>query len=111
MTAEPPPFQIEQTEAEGRTVLTLRGELDLASAPELEAATLPVVRDGGHVVIDLRGLQFIDSSGVRVLVAGHAAARRSGGGVTVVRAAADSPVDRVIAIAGIDDALDMVDEP
>jgi anti-anti-sigma factor len=109
MSAEPPPFQIEQTEADGRTVLTLRGELDLASAPQLEEATLPIIREGGRVVIDLRGLEFIDSSGVRVLVAGHTAARRSGGGVTIVRAPADSPVDRVIAISGIDDALDMVD--
>jgi len=111
MTAEPPPFEIDQAQDEGRLVLTLRGELDLASAPVLEAAALPVVRDGGRVVIDLRGLTFIDSSGVRVLVAGHAAARLSGGGVTIVRAALDGPVDRVIAIAGITEALDMVDEP
>lgn len=110
MTADPPPFEIDHAHVDGRLLLTLRGELDLATAPELEAAALPVIRDGGHVVIDLRGLGFIDSSGVRVLIAGHAAARLSGGQVTVVRAARDSPVDRVIAIAGIADALDMVDE-
>ncbi len=92
-------------------MLTLRGELDLATASELENAALPVIRDGGSVVIDLRGLEFIDSSGVRVLVAGHAAARLSGGMLTIVRAPTDSAVDRVIAIAGITEALDMVDQP
>jgi anti-sigma B factor antagonist len=111
MSADPPPFAIDQAQDDDRLLLTLRGELDLATAPELETAALPVVRDGGHVVVDLRTLEFIDSSGVRVLVAGHAAARLSGGRLTVVRAAHDSPVGRVIAIAGIDDALDMVDEP
>jgi anti-anti-sigma factor len=111
MATDPPPFQIEQTQDDGQIVLTLRGELDLATAPDLEEAALPVIRGGGRVTIDLRGLEFIDSSGVRVLVAGHAAARLSGGSLTIVRAPIDGPVDRVIAIAGITEALDMVDEP
>jgi anti-sigma B factor antagonist len=111
MSADPPPFEIDKADVDGHLLLTLRGELDLASAPELEDAALPVIRDGGRVVIDLRGLEFIDSSGVRVLVAGHAAAQVSGGHVKVVRAVRESPVDRVIDIAGIADALDMVDEP
>jgi hypothetical protein len=39
MTVDPPPFAIEQTETDGRVVLTLHGELDLASSPQLEEAT------------------------------------------------------------------------
>jgi anti-sigma B factor antagonist len=111
MTAEPPPFAIVQARDDERLTLSLSGELDLATAPQLEEAALPAIREGGHVVVDLRALEFIDSSGVRVLVAGHAAAQLSGGRLTIVRAAEDSPVDRVIAISGIANALDMVTEP
>ena len=56
-------------EADGRRVITVRGEVDLATAPELEAGIRNAL-DGGtrSVVLDLDGLTFIDSSGLRVLV-------------------------------------------
>ena len=51
-------------------VVTVRGEVDLATAPELESClqrAFGAAPDG--VVLDLEGLTFIDSSGLRVLVA------------------------------------------
>ena len=51
-------------------VVTIRGEVDLATAPELESClqrAFGAAPDG--VVLDLEGLTFIDSSGLRVLVA------------------------------------------
>ena len=45
--------------------LTLRGELDLATAAQLEQA---LARAGDDVLLDLRGLTFMDSTGVRVLL-------------------------------------------
>lgn len=49
----------------GACRLTLRGELDLATAPRLEHA---LEEAGGDVLLDLRGLTFMDSTGVRVLL-------------------------------------------
>ncbi len=48
------------------------GELDLATVPVLEG-TLHELRDSGfdHVVLDMRELTFIDSSGIRVVLAEH----------------------------------------
>jgi anti-anti-sigma factor len=52
-------------DAQGGTRLTLRGELDLGSAAQLEQALIEAT---GAVLLDLRGLTFMDSTGVRVLL-------------------------------------------
>jgi anti-anti-sigma factor len=100
------------TEArDGAVVVVLHGELDLATAPEVEDAVVGRVRDGGWVVLDLRGLEFMDSSGVRVIVAAHGLAQESGGRLTIVRAVPDGPVQRVLEISGLEGVLDLVDAP
>lgn len=92
-------------------VVALRGELDLATAPAVEDAVVGRVRDGGWVVLDLRGLEFMDSSGVRVIVTAHGLAQESGGRLTIVRGVPDGPVQRVLEISGLEGVLDLVDEP
>jgi anti-anti-sigma factor len=65
-------------------VLTLRGELDLATVPLLEQQVDRVPRGRGVVVIDLSGLRFIDSSGLQVLVRAERQLRASGGQLVLV---------------------------
>ena len=59
---------------QGRSLVTLRGELDLGTAEQLEQA---LAEADGEVLLDLRGLTFMDSTGVRVLLeaAEHGAGR------------------------------------
>jgi anti-sigma B factor antagonist len=59
-----------QEHAEGdRHTLVLAGELDLASASALEAATTRLCAEGAsEIVLDLRGLSFIDSTGLRTIL-------------------------------------------
>jgi anti-sigma B factor antagonist len=66
---EPDDFTI-QADAHGdRHTLVLTGELDLASAPILEAATARLCADGAsEIVVDLSGLAFIDSTGLRTIL-------------------------------------------
>ena len=108
---EQPPFSIDVAQHGSRTVLSLSGELDLATVGELEGALSSRLDAGEHVVVDLRPLAFMDSSGVRALVAGHAAAQECDGSLTIVRPPQGSEVDRVIDVSGIATALGMVDEP
>jgi anti-sigma B factor antagonist len=108
---EEPAFSIVVARLDGRTVLELAGELDLATAPELEDALHERLRAGEPLVVDLRGLDFMDSSGVRALVAGHSAAKDAGCSLVIVRAEHGTEVDRVIDVSGIAGALGMVDEP
>jgi anti-anti-sigma factor len=105
------PFAIEVSEAGDRTLVTPRGELDMASAPELEQTILPRLQSGAWLVLDLRSLDFIDSSGLRVVVGAHRTAEDHDGRFTCVRGAPGSTVHRIVEIAGIDGVIEMVDDP
>jgi anti-anti-sigma factor len=109
--SEQPPFSIHVTQQGKQSLLALSGELDISTVWELEDALAARLKAGEDVVVDLRGLEFMDSSGVRALVAGHAAAQESGGSLVIVRARRGTEVDRVIDVSGIATALGMVDEP
>jgi anti-sigma B factor antagonist len=112
MTTDVPSFELAIETADGRVTFTPRGELDLATAPELEQKVLDAVRGGEHaVVLDLRELTFMDSTGVRTIVAAHQVAEQTGHDLRLVRPRRESAVSRVIEISGIDDALGLVDAP
>ena len=62
-------FDVERTTVAGRPALTVRGELDLATAPQLAAAVEAMLATGPQTfVVDLTPTQFLDSSGARELV-------------------------------------------
>src|SRR3954451_13140709 len=112
MSMDVPSFELVVDSDGGRVTFTPRGELDLATAPELEDRVLAALKDAAQpVVLDLRELTFMDSTGVRTIVAAHQTAGSTGCELRVVRPARDSPVSRVIEISGIDEALGLVDEP
>jgi anti-sigma B factor antagonist len=63
-------------------VLTLRGSLDIDTAPALKANLARLIdRPSPHIVVDLAGLDFCDSMGVGVLVTAHGRAMEKGGWV------------------------------
>lgn len=105
------PFAIDVDELEDRIVVIPRGELDMASAPELEQALVPRIQNGEWLILDLRSLDFIDSSGLRVVVGAHRLAEEGPGRFTCVRGAPGSTVHRIVEIAGIDGVIEMVDDP
>src|SRR4051794_41670550 len=112
MTTDVPSFELVVDSSDGRVTFTPRGELDLATAPELEDKVLAAVGDGSQpVVIDLRELTFMDSTGVRTIVSAHQTAEASGCDLRVVRPPRESPVSRAIEISGIDEVLGLVDDP
>jgi len=65
---EPPPFELHPSRTGALFVLEVRGEIDMATAPEVER-TLEVVADPiRRVVVDLTAVTFLDSSALNVLV-------------------------------------------
>jgi len=71
-------FSIEERRLDGTVVLTLRGELDLVSADEV-GARLDALRGAGEpVLLDLDALEFMDSSGLRVVLNAAEASDASG---------------------------------
>ena len=94
------------------SILHLRpvGELDLVAAYELEKAAEEI---DGHeikqVVIDLRGLTFIDSTGLHTLVRAASRARRQDCQLVIVRAPVE--MERVFAMTGTYEGMVVVDTP
>jgi anti-anti-sigma factor len=86
------------------------GELDLASAEELESS-LHQLESGQPdlLVLDLRELDFMDSTGLRTVIAADARARERGARLIVVRPPEE--VDRVFRLTRMDQHLELVDEP
>lgn len=108
----PPPlesnFEVDVTAAAQGTVVTVAGELDVASSQALEHE-LAKLRDAATVVVDLRGLTFIDSTGLGVLVRAHQLAKEQHQRFALVRG--DGQVQRLLSLTGLDDELVMGDSP
>jgi anti-sigma B factor antagonist len=82
-------------------LVTVVGEIDMSDAPEL--AEYLVQFDDGDVTVDLSSVTFLDSSGLRALLAAHKRIERQGSTLTI-RGVSD-PVLRVFQIAGLDHVL------
>ena len=90
--------------------MVVSGELDLASAEELEAQLKQLESSEPELlVLDLRQLDFMDSTGLRAVIAADARARDRGARLVVVRAPEE--VDRVFRLTRMDQHLELVDEP
>jgi anti-sigma B factor antagonist len=99
------------TETDGTTVrLSLAGELDIASAGQVERELTRIERDAPATLeLDLRKLAFMDSTGLRIVVAADARAREQSRRLVVVRG--PEAVQRIFRMTRLDERLDMVDEP
>ena len=69
MSITPPELIITHEYVDDQLVVTVAGDLDLGSAPSLDAAFAALTPIDRPVRIDLAGVEFIDSSGVRALLA------------------------------------------
>ncbi len=101
-------MQIDTHTLRGATVLTAIGELDSASGPALRAAAQEACTSPqAEVVLDLRGVTFMDSSGVRALV--QIANRYRDIGATV-RLVANRKLAQKFALTGIGEAISWTEE-
>jgi anti-sigma B factor antagonist len=80
----------------GHIIVALRGELDIADAVSVAAALAAVATRNLEIIVDLSGLDFIDSSGVAALARGRKHARHAGG--DLVLAAPQQQVLRVLTL-------------
>jgi anti-anti-sigma factor len=103
-------FQIETRSNGDATLIAVGGELDLASSPALREE-LERAHDAGAglVILDLRELVFMDSTGLSVLVKAHQRAAESGRRFAVVRGG--KQVERLLTLTGVAERLTVVDQP
>jgi anti-anti-sigma factor len=103
-------FRVEVRSADATTVISVSGELDLASSPALEEELERVAQsDAKLVVVDLRNLEFMDSTGLSVLVRAHQRAEENGRRLGLVNGS--QQVQRLLTLTGVADRLTLTDVP
>ncbi|MGH9030976.1 MAG: STAS domain-containing protein [Acidimicrobiia bacterium] len=88
-----------RSDVEARVVVT--GEIDMATAPMLAQDLQAAIRDHpARVLVDLREVEFLDSSGINALVRAHHLA--DGFGVELILDSPNETCQRVLEVAGLD---------
>ena len=103
-------LRVEVQEKDGALVIIPSGELDLASSPALEQELERAAgSDAAMVILDLRQLEFMDSTGLSVLIRAQQQTQAAGRRFGVVKGT--SQVQRLLDLTGVADRLLIVDTP
>lgn len=103
-------FRVDVRAAQGATVVTVSGELDLASSPALEERLDEVFNsDSELVILDLRELDFMDSTGLSVLIKAHLSAEQGDRQLCLVKG--PPQVQRLLTLTGVGNRLSLVEAP
>jgi anti-sigma B factor antagonist len=95
-----PRFDVITTTSEGVATVTIEGELDLATAPVLDATLADVERNGtSTVLLDLAQVRFMDSTGLRSLLSARRRAEAAGRRLRLANPSPD--VERVLDLTGV----------
>src|SRR3954447_26283781 len=101
-------FSIEDRVVDGDThVVAVTGEIDLFTAPEFkQRVSAPIDAGRTHVVVDLTGTTFIDSSSLGVLIGAHRRLRRLEGSLVIV--CSNDAIIKTFRITGLDGVFTIV---
>jgi anti-sigma B factor antagonist len=101
-------FRIEERVDQGWPVITVVGEIDVATAPQLRESLHRLIAQGqATVVLDLLGVTFLDSTALGVLVGALKRCRESGGELHVV--VTDARIRKIFEITGLHKVFPIVD--
>jgi anti-sigma B factor antagonist len=104
--ATEPRFLVDDQSVDGTRIIAAGGELHLTTAPRMAAHLQDAVRSGSdRLVVDLMAVQFVDSTGLGVLISAQREILRRGGRMVI--AAANPTVLRIFAITGTDATLEI----
>ncbi|MBV8150524.1 MAG: STAS domain-containing protein [Candidatus Eremiobacteraeota bacterium] len=88
------------TTGDQTVIFELKGSLDIATSPTVRAALLDAAERGQHrIVVDLTGLDFIDSTGLGALLGSQRRAKENNGEVRLI--ARDGQILRLLRITGL----------
>ena len=98
--------------SEDQVVVALRGELDVADAASAASALIALAARNCKIIVDLAGLEFIDSSGLAALVLARRHARQAGGDLLLSAPQAQVlrllTITRLIEVFGVHACVDQV---
>jgi len=93
---------------DGKTVVEVNGEIDVYTAPKLREALLNLVDNGNYrLVVDMQGVEFLDSTGLGVLVGGLKRVRAHDGAIDLV--CTQGRILRIFRITGLSKVFSIYD--
>jgi anti-sigma B factor antagonist len=99
-------------EEDGTQIVSVTGEVDLSSAPRLAEVIWKARRQAGvyppRVVVDLSGVEFLDTAGLEVLTEEWNSSRQSDGRMCLV--AQEGPITRLLEVTGQGEFFDLYAE-
>ena len=105
-----PLFNVRCESRDGAVVVIAAGEIDLATSPHLRAELLKPEAQAPKIVLDLRQVTFIDSSGLGVIVGQQKRSQEEGQAFSIAVDGA-SAVQRILDLSGLIKILDVVTDP
>lgn len=91
-------------------IVALEGEIDLSTAPDAERRITEAEESGPvGIVVDLRDVTFMDSSGLRVLLIAHRRAQENGRRFALTKGS--EAVDRLLDVTGLAGRIEVLEEP
>ena len=103
-------FEVEVERADGQAVVRVSGEFDLAATHVVEDALLSVEDDQNRVIVlDLREVTFLDSTGLRTITSADHRAREAGHELRIVRG--PEQIQKLLYVTGMDKILPLVNDP
>jgi anti-sigma B factor antagonist len=97
-------MRTEVSETAGWTVVSVFGEVDVATSPDLRERLVQLIGDGANrLVLDLEGVDFLDSTGLGTIIGALKRARTHGGDLRLV--CTQARVTRLFEITGLDKAV------
>jgi anti-sigma B factor antagonist len=104
------PFEVSVEQRKGAVHVVLTGELDISTATRLEDDLRRVEAERPElIVLDLQGLSFMDSTGLRLLISADSRARGEGRRLAIVQG--NEMVQRVLRLTRLDERLNIVEDP
>lgn len=107
----PVPFEVQSEELDGGIrAFTVRGELDMNTAPQLEKSLETALSESdASIMLDLSGCEFIDSTGIALIVRAWQRLDREGGegGGKLVLCCINHQVRRLLKITGVESSISM----
>lgn len=103
---QPAPFETSSEQIDGVHIVSVRGELDLSTAVDLEGPLNSALSEGDvSILVDLSQCEFIDSTGIALIVRAWQQLTGDGGGGKLVICSHNDQVRRVLDVSGLDQSI------
>jgi anti-sigma B factor antagonist len=108
----PSPFEVASEELDGGILaLAIRGELDLSTAPQLEQPLQGGLDEGeAPILIDLSACEFIDSTGIALIVKAWQRLESAGNGRRLAVCSGNDQVQRLLELTGVESSIPVFGE-